>query len=72
MNILYADDRPVYVEYEPGVIIPDMKATSHRGHNCRNCGAPLNRFGNCEYCGTACQMHSEIVMTADSIRITHG
>lgn len=24
-------------------------------HNCRNCGAPLNKFGDCEYCGTKAQ-----------------
>ena len=39
--------------------------------NCRNCGAPLNRYGVCEYCGTATKSGavSRMEITADSIRI---
>ena len=70
MNIMYADDRPVAAQYEPGDSIPEH--AGHSGHNCRNCGAPLNRFGNCEYCGTVHQLRSEIVMTAGSIRFSCG
>ena len=42
--------------------------------NCRNCGAPLNEDGDCEYCGTksprTCE--SSIEITANSIRICTG
>ena len=39
--------------------------------NCRNCGAPLNEHGHCEYCGTKGRQEtfSEIVITMDSIRV---
>ena len=41
--------------------------------NCRNCGAPLNEHGDCEYCGTKGwqekETFSEIVITVDSIRL---
>lgn len=37
--------------------------------NCRNCGAPLNELGDCEYCGTKSQVKtgSYIELTADHI-----
>lgn len=44
------------------------------GKNCRNCGAPLNEHGDCEYCGTKspreqeCLSHLEL--SADALRIT--
>lgn len=40
--------------------------------NCRNCGAPLNKNGDCEYCGTVktiTDYESYIKITADSIMI---
>ena len=39
--------------------------------NCRNCGAPLTRDGDCEYCGTRRQykMTSGIEMTANRITL---
>lgn len=42
--------------------------------NCRNCGAPLDENGDCEYCGTKRQRsyESEIVISADSIRFIAG
>lgn len=54
--------------------------------NCRNCGAPLNRHRNCEYCGTPWQMDdgilvdvpkinnrkSELVVTGSEIRMSVG
>ena len=40
--------------------------------NCRNCGAPLNRNRDCEYCGTKHQMKSEIVMDSFGIRMSCG
>ena len=41
------------------------------GKNCRNCGAPLDSRGNCEYCGTRAQQSrkSGIEITATSIRM---
>lgn len=39
--------------------------------NCRNCGAPLNRYGSCDYCGTVSRngdIQSYMEITADSIR----
>ena len=41
-------------------------------HNCPNCGGPLNEHGNCEHCGSCRQPKTEIVFTADSIRISCG
>lgn len=35
--------------------------------NCRNCGAPLNRNKDCDYCGTKHQMKSGIFMNATNI-----
>ena len=54
--------------------------------NCRNCGAPLNRHRNCEYCGTPWQVDDgiivdvnkkwttkgELVVTANEIRMSVG
>lgn len=54
--------------------------------NCRNCGAPLNRYRNCEYCGTKFQVddgiivdvpkinprRSELVITGNEIRMSVG
>ena len=49
--------------------------------NCRNCGAPVNDRGDCEYCGTrgrrketaSIEMsRSGIVITADRIRFWCG
>ena len=40
--------------------------------NCRNCGAPLNRNRDCEYCGTKHQAKAEIVMNSDGIRWSCG
>lgn len=39
--------------------------------NCKNCGAPLNAHGDCEYCGTKRQrvLRSSIEITASSIRL---
>ena len=39
--------------------------------NCRNCGAPLNEDGDCEYCGTKSPRawSSGVEITADGIRI---
>ena len=39
--------------------------------NCRNCGAPLNEQGDCEYCGTKSprMWSSGIEITADGIRM---
>lgn len=39
--------------------------------NCKNCGAPLNPNGDCEYCGTKRQIRprSIIEVTASSIRL---
>lgn len=39
--------------------------------NCRNCGAPLNRYGVCEYCGTKAKSGtvSRMEITSDAIRI---
>ena len=39
--------------------------------NCRNCGAPLNEQGDCEYCGTKSPRtgSSWIEITADWIRV---
>ena len=41
------------------------------GKNCRNCGAPLNEYGDCEYCGTKSprRYSSRIEMTASSITL---
>ena len=36
--------------------------------NCRNCGAPLNRHRNCEYCGTKFQVDGEIVADVPEIK----
>ena len=52
-----------------------MKDTDHNRTNCPNCGAPLTPDGHCEYCDTTVPSDppkSEIVMTADSIRIMFG
>jgi len=64
---LYADDHLVES-------IPEKD--DYDDKNCRNCGAPF-RFGHthCEYCGTVRKvikrkMKSEIVITADSIRMS--
>ena len=50
--------------------------TGNRGEvrmeNCRNCGAPLNKNGDCEYCGTVKQenlVRPYLEITADYIRI---
>ena len=50
--------------------------------NCRNCGAPLNRNRDCEYCGTQFQTDdriasttppkSELVITGSEIRVSVG
>lgn len=42
--------------------------------NCKNCGAPLNKDGDCEYCGTKRQRrpHSSMVITASEIRLYAG
>lgn len=39
--------------------------------NCKNCGAPLNRYGVCEYCGTATKSGtvSRMEITSESIWI---
>ena len=50
------------------VSTPSFKTTT----NCRNCGAPLNRNRDCEYCGTKHQMKSEIVMNGHEIRMSCG
>lgn len=50
------------------VSFPAFNATT----NCRNCGAPLNRNRDCEYCGTKHQIKSEIVMDGHGIRMSCG
>ena len=54
--------------------------------NCRNCGAPLNRRRDCEYCGTKWQddggiivdppkvgnVKSELIVTGSEIRMSVG
>ena len=35
--------------------------------NCRNCGAPLNRYRNCEYCGTKFQVDDGIIVDVPKI-----
>lgn len=50
------------------VSFPAFNATT----NCRNCGAPLNRNRDCEYCGTKHQMKSEIMIYERGIRISCG
>lgn len=54
--------------------------------NCRNCGAPLNRHRDCEYCGTPWQddgriivdppkignVKSELIVTGSEIRMSVG
>ena len=35
--------------------------------NCRNCGAPLNRNKDCDYCGTKHQLKSGVYMDSTSI-----
>ena len=42
------------------------------GHNCRNCGAPLNVNGDCEYCGTVRNLQSIVHMDGDSISFYCG
>ena len=39
--------------------------------NCKNCGAPLDPHGDCEYCGTKRQrrIRSKIEITANEIRL---
>ena len=39
--------------------------------NCKNCGAPLMKNGDCEYCGTKAisQCRSGMEMTANAIRV---
>ena len=41
-------------------------------NNCPNCGAPLNKDGHCEYCGSNRQPESKIVITAESITVSCG
>ena len=67
MNKLYAEDRLVAVipdEDDEPKVIGGRKTT---GHNCRNCGAPLDKNGDCVYCGTVRQHSSGVVMTSNSI-----
>ena len=53
MNILYADDRPIAVEYGLDEMVSAMvNANGKSGENCRNCGAPVEPFRACAYCGT--------------------
>ena len=42
--------------------------------NCRNCGAPLDENGDCEYCGTKSPRSWESVLeiTPCSIRLSAG
>ena len=39
--------------------------------NCKNCGAPLDPHGDCEYCGTKRQrrIRSQMEITSNYIRI---
>lgn len=48
---------------------PLPRHTNSQRFNCRNCGAPLNRFGDCEYCGTMMQARSNSVMELAPDRI---
>lgn len=36
--------------------------------NCPNCGAPITRFGHCEYCGTTIHQPIQFVTTRRGIR----
>lgn len=40
--------------------------------NCRNCGAPLGRDGNCEYCGTKSLESHESYINITGERISVG
>ena len=54
----------------------DNDTTAAKQTNCPNCGAPLNKLGDCEYCGTSVikplTSKSEIVITKDYIHISCG
>lgn len=41
-------------------------------NNCPNCGAPLNKEGHCDYCGSNQQPISQIEITATGIKISCG
>lgn len=43
--------------------MPEFRPTT----NCRNCGAPLNRNKDCDYCGTKHQLKSGVYMDATNI-----
>lgn len=36
--------------------------------NCPNCGAPITRFGHCEYCGTVIHQPVQFIQTHRGIR----
>ena len=62
MNILYADDRPYAIRYELDEITEIMKlAPDGGGHNCRNCGAPVEPLQVCAYCGTRWFARKEVM-----------
>ena len=89
-----ADDinlQPVTYDFIMNSINQDTVARIHAPvfnpqTNCRNCGAPLNRYRNCEYCGTKFQVDdgiivdvpkinprkSELVVTGSEIRMSVG
>lgn len=46
----------------------EQRALKHT--NCPNCGAPLDRSGKCDHCGTVRQPKSSIVITPNEIRLT--
>ena len=44
-----------YTAQEIESAIDAIKSKSSIRHNCENCGAPLNEYGGCDYCGTGKQ-----------------
>ena len=80
MEKLYADDRLIGIVPDDNEVIEVISGRTSAGtlaqrfvsrptlgHNCRNCGAPLDRNGDCVFCGTVRQHHSSMVMTQDAI-----
>ena len=50
----------------------NIKHEFHATTNCRNCGAPLNKNRDCDYCGTKHQLKSSIRMDGCSISMEVG
>lgn len=45
-----------------------MSSTTAYVTNCPNCGAPITRFGHCEYCGTLIHQPLQLVAVRPGIR----